>query len=280
MAGVPKLTVRAGRRVSGAGGGWRCAQRRRAERGIVSRQWRRAPRGVGREAVDPRAGRNGSGMIPHPTGPRPRPSPRPGPPCRSASWPQKLRSTNTICPACWLTRTRTLTVRAPLRLAPLLGRRPSPAGSSRRRRCGGHRRRGPCPRGRQRRPSRPSDQPRRLPSSAPAGLSQGCSLPGHLSPPRSAPCRDCQHHQLIKDRRIGHLPTAHDPSVLEHTTPSEPEGGHGGDGVSFSQHRGRDGPLPSARPWHLRQGRLHAARLVATPMLPARRIAGHRAAGR
>ena len=35
---------------------------------------------------------------PHPTGPRPRPSPRPGPPCRSASWPQKLHSTNTICP--------------------------------------------------------------------------------------------------------------------------------------------------------------------------------------
>ena len=36
---------------------------RRAGRGIVSRQWRRAPRGVGREAVDPRAGRNRSGMI-------------------------------------------------------------------------------------------------------------------------------------------------------------------------------------------------------------------------
>ena len=122
---------------------------------------------------------------------------------------------------------------APLRLAPLLGRRPSPAGSSRRRRCGGHRRRGPCPRGRQRRPSRPSDQPRRLPSSAPAGLSQGCSLPGHLSPPRSAPCRDCQQQHIIKDRRIGHPPTAHDPSVLEHTTPSEPGVGMGATASPF-----------------------------------------------
>ena len=34
-----------------------------AGRGIVSRQWGRAPRGVGREAVDPCAGRNRSRMI-------------------------------------------------------------------------------------------------------------------------------------------------------------------------------------------------------------------------
>ena len=45
------------------GRGAGAAQRRRTGRGIVSRQWRRAPRGVGREAVDPCAGRNRSGMI-------------------------------------------------------------------------------------------------------------------------------------------------------------------------------------------------------------------------
>ena len=95
VAGVPKLTVRAGRRVSGAGG-LAMRQRRRTGRGIVSRQWRRAPRGVGREAVDPRAGRNGSGMI-RTHGSAPRPSPRPGPPCRSQISPHLSVSIANCC---------------------------------------------------------------------------------------------------------------------------------------------------------------------------------------
>ena len=41
-----------------------------------------------------------------------------------------------------------------------------------------------------------------------------------------------------------------------------------------------EAPLDQHNLRHLRQGRLHAARLVATPMLPARRTAGHRAADR
>ena len=130
MAGWPKLMVRAGRQ-SGGAGGLALRERRRAGRGIVSRQWRRAPRGVGREAVDPRAGRNRSGMI------------------------------------------RTPRVRAP-----------DP-----------HR-----------------DQGRRA------------------------------------DQRLGRRSSAR--------------------------------PTQYFRRWHLRQGRLHAARLVATPMLPARRTAGHRAVDR
>jgi hypothetical protein len=43
--------------------GWRYASEEGSVRGMVSCQWRRAPRGVGKEAVDPRAGRNRSGMI-------------------------------------------------------------------------------------------------------------------------------------------------------------------------------------------------------------------------
>ena len=45
----------------GRGAGAALAKKGRC--GIVSRQWGRAPRGVGREAVDPCAGRNRSGMI-------------------------------------------------------------------------------------------------------------------------------------------------------------------------------------------------------------------------
>ena len=41
-----------------------------------------------------------------------------------------------------------------------------------------------------------------------------------------------------------------------------------------------EAPLDQHNLRHLRQGRLHAARLVATPMLPARRTAGHRAVDR
>ena len=93
-----------------------------------------------------------------------------------------------------------------------------------------------------------------VPASRGRGLSPNGPMLSGTATPRfgPAPCCDCQqqHHQK----------------------PS-----HAG---AFSQHRGRGGPLPSGQPWHLCQGRLHAARLVATPMLPARRTAGHRAAGR
>ena len=54
----------------GRGAGDALAKKGRARYCLT--QWGRAPRGVGREAVDPRAGRNRSGMIPpHGSAPRP-----------------------------------------------------------------------------------------------------------------------------------------------------------------------------------------------------------------
>jgi len=159
----------AGEGIGGRQGARGLRWRRRVGRGIVPRQWRRAPRGVGKEAVDPRASRNRSGMIRTPRTHAPDVHRDQG---RRADQRLGRRSSARLtpsAPACWPTRTRTLTV---------------------------------------------------------------------------------------------------------------PGGGQRGDGIPFSRHRGRGGPLPFGQSWHLRQDGLHAARLVATPMLPARRTAGHRAVDR
>ena len=130
-----------------------------------------------------------------------------GPPCRSASWPQNLRSTNTICPACWPTRCRTLTVRVPSRSGAVarpvghrLQARPGVEGA------GVIAEGARVPGDGNAEAARPPDRPRRLPSSAPAGRRKGVPCLVHLSPPRPAPCRDCQqqHHQRPSHRTPTH----------------------------------------------------------------------------
>jgi hypothetical protein len=184
-------------------------------------QWRRAlPRG-GREAVDPHAGRNQSGMVRTSRDHAPDLHRDQGRRADQRLGRRNLRSTTTICPAWWPTRTRALTVRAPSRSAPLPG--PSAITSSL---VPALRARGSSPNG----PVLPGTATRT--ASAPgraatadghrsrAGLSQGRPPPGHPSPPRPREEATIASSSTLKDRRIGHPPRAHDPRSSNIRPPS------------------------------------------------------------
>ena len=102
MAGVPKLTVRAGRRVSGGrGAGGVLAKKGRARYSLAPMEARSPWGGQGsrRPARRPQPVRDG----PHPKGPRPDLDRDQDRRADQRLGRRKLRSINTICPACWPT---------------------------------------------------------------------------------------------------------------------------------------------------------------------------------